>query len=771
MKIKRLAALGSIAAVAGLALASCNGTQTKTSAPAGSTSAEPSATDESRSDELNVYINYKGQAGVTLRDANGFNNAVEGKNYVKGDLLPVWEELQTRVGYKINEASEYGKTSDGDVYKAVKAAGYKCETNANKYIDLFYNGTSNIEKMGAAGEAVDLTTYINDGTMPNFKAFLDKNPTMKKALTKNGKIFYTPYFDGYNNIERMFVVDTNLVKKVLDADDATKDTNSVQGASSTGLAAAEYEPFINADFNYAADTTVKVSKNATAQDLVIKKTENIIKQQNASLRAATHTSGAALRAQFKAYLTAAFGENVGEGKLYANYSDIFISESAAYNTDELIALMRVIKASPELITNDASQEIEIMCPRGQDSTRIQNVMMLMKIFGIQGVDGEKDNLYYDQDGKLNDMASTKATYTALGYLSQLYDEGLIMGDFYKTAASNSGTAYTAKYFGKTAEGSGYGFMLYDFCATQAAMNTKDSDGVGTADDKRNGSFKNTSVTGIMPILSPLTYWATEKGANAKDDELSNRTHKTLIRYEESNRALKTTSWCIPTTSRNKVAAAKLMDYFMGKDGQILNDFGPKKYWASENMTFTYLDETTPEFSATTKNLISTSGKDFWTTLRNYLGATHGVGYVRTATINYLATNAYGKIGQLNMDNSIKSGVTNLCKVDKYATGATFDTSVPSSGYPTVSDAVAASYDAVSTFWTNADKLAADAVGWVKYVVTPFADITDSLACGTTTLGSAAYNYGQVKSQIAARISDYLFAMADQFDAVPAYIQA
>ena len=113
MKIKRLAALGSIAAVAGLALASCNGTQTKTSnsAPAGSTSAEPSATDESRSDELNVYINYKGQAGVTLRDANGFNNTVEGKNYVKGDLLPVWEELQTRVGYKIS-TDLHDKTSD-----------------------------------------------------------------------------------------------------------------------------------------------------------------------------------------------------------------------------------------------------------------------------------------------------------------------------------------------------------------------------------------------------------------------------------------------------------------------------------------------------------------------------------------------------------------------------------------------------------------------------------------------------------------------------------
>jgi hypothetical protein len=313
-------------------------------------------------------------------------------------------------------------------------------------------------------------------------------------------------------------------------------------------------------------------------------------------------------------------------------------------------------------------------------------------------------------------------------------------------------------------------MLYDFCATQAAVNDKDEDGVGTAKEKRNGAFKNTSVTGVMPILSPLTYWATEKGANAKDDDIKNRTHKTLIRYEESNRALKTSSWCIPSKSTNKVAAAKLMDYFMGAEGQILNDFGPKKYWKSEQFTFSYLKETTPEFSDTTKQLISTSGKDFWTTLRNYLGATHGIGYVRTATINYLATNKYGKIGQVNIDNSIMSKVTNLAMVDKYET-ATFDTSVPSAGYPTISDAVGASYDAVSTFWVRDDKLGADANGWVKYIVTPFASVDNTLACGTTTLGSAAYTYGDVQNQIAARISDYLYTMADQFNAVPSYIQA
>ena len=54
--------------------------------------------------------------------------------------------------------------------------------------------------------------------MPNFKKFLDANPTIKSAISVSGHIYYTPYFDGYNTIERMFIMDSNIVKKILDED-------------------------------------------------------------------------------------------------------------------------------------------------------------------------------------------------------------------------------------------------------------------------------------------------------------------------------------------------------------------------------------------------------------------------------------------------------------------------------------------------------------------------------------------------------------------------
>jgi len=815
MKFKKLAVLGTFAAVASISLASCNPaaatttttgggattttttqqapattttttqqggattttttqqggattTTTTQQAPATTTTTQQGgATTGAASDHvLDIHINYRKQAGVTLRESS-FMNTVENKNYVQGDLLPVWKSFAEKVGVTIKDASAYSTDDDTTSYNNLTTSKFESETEAGRKIDLFYNTTSNINKAGAAGNAINLLDHLD--VMPNFKAYLESNPTIKTVLQQSGKIFYTPYFDGYNNIERMFVVDTNLVKTVLDQVVADKDTVKTQGANARGIAKVAYQPFMDANYNYKdATTTVKVSKNKTLQDLTIKQTANIIKQQNEAMTSATGASGADLRAQFRAYLDAAFEGQIGEGKLYPNYSDIFVSESAAYNTDELIALMRVIKASSELISGDPETEIEILCPRGQDKGRVQNILQAMKIFGIQGLDGEKENLYYDADGKINDAASTKASYEALTYLSQLYDEGLILGDFYKTAGTNSGTAYTAKYFGKTAANPGYGFMLYDFCATQAQMNSKDEDGVGTADSTRKDTFANQPVTGIMPILSPLTYWATEKGANAKTDALSNRTHKTLIRYEESNRALKSNAWMIPATSDNVEDACKLMDFLFSREGQIINDFGPSEYWEEGKIdSFNYLTETTPKFSAAMKNLISTSGKDFWTTLRNYLGATHGIGYVRTATINYLATNKYGKIGQVNIDNSIASGATVLCMVDKHATPS-FDSSVPSAGYASIGAETAKNYDSITSFWAS-DKLQSDAYGWVAYVVADASTISNSLACGTTTNTKVAYTYGDVQNEIQSRIDDYLYAMADSWDAVPDYI--
>ena len=784
MKQKKIALLG-VAAVAALGLASCGG---NTPTPSTSKTPTPSSTPEKSSSKseltrdtlgLDVYVDYvnKGvHAGITLVD-DEFVNDVESKSYSKGDLLPVWKVFQDNVKTTFRDACAYSETDNNKNYDKVKTAEYKSITNNNQYIDLFFNTTDNINKMGGAGEAVDLMGYVNSGLMPNFKQFLEENPTIKKQIMKDGKIFYTPYFDGYNSVEKQQVMDVNIVKKVL-ATGAVYDTGKTNGGSNPDVNVLQqkaYEPFIDANYNYPnATTELSVSVNGEAKKITVNRTTNIIKLQNELL--ANGCTGKQLGDQLVTYLNKVFGDYVGENKIYKTLADIYISESAAYNSDELVALMRVVKANPKLISGDENEEIEIMMPRtSKDNNRVQNIMMMMCLFGIQGVDGETAGLFFDANGKINDAFALPSTYEGLDILSGLYDEGLILGNFYKkdkTVTDNVG-----QFFGKTTDNPGYGLMVYDFTPSQAQVNTVDENGIGTLDSKRKGAFKDTSVTGIMPVLPPITWWATGKDWKY-DQALSNHTGMSLMRRSISNNTLKDTSWCIPASSDNKERAAILMDYLFSEEGVILNDFGPNndKYWKSTDPAqFNVIgSERTPEFSDAFKTMMATkaNGLDFWTFMRKYVGTTHGIGYVRTTSIKFQANNKYGKIGQANIEAAIADGVVCLDLVDKHGTELSYDNSVPSSaafGTESAKD----SYAAVTAFWAQ-DKAATDAIGWAKYIVEPKGSITNTTDLGKdATSAKNPYTYKDVKDQLNLRLTKYLFDLVSGYDEslIPDYVIA
>ncbi len=756
MKQKKLAFLG-IAAVAGLALASCgddSSAKTTTTTTTNNTVVDTGG--------LDIALNYTGKQGITLRE-DSFLNTAEARTYSKGDLLPTWQAFSTAVNTTFREASAYTASKDDDYHATISTNGYKSETDTSQYIDLYYNTTSNINKMGSSGDAKDLMQYVNAGIMPNFKKFLEENPTIKKQISdSSGHIYYTPYFDGYNAIERMNIMDTSLAEAVLDAA-STADfdtTKNGKGAASNVVQASSYTPFIDSNYNYPnATTTLSVSVNGEAKTVTIAQTTNIIKQQNELL--ANGCTGKELADQLRTYLTTVMGNNLGTNKTWTKLSDFYISESAAYNVDELVALMRVVKANPGVISGDPTTEIETFTPRGVDNNRVQNVMHLLSMFGVQGQDAEKEGLFFDANGKINDAFALESTFEALNYISALYDEGLILGDFFTNDGGS--TDYLNKYFGKTAKDGGYGFMMYDFSASTGAVNTKDEFGIGTADSSRAGSFKDTSVTGVRPVLPPVTWWATET-TWSHSQALSNHTGMTLTRRSTSNRTLKTNSWCIPSTSDNPTKAAELMDYLFSTDGQLQNDFGPKNenYWKSTTNLGTYNGTSTPEFSDKLKTMISNSSTDFWSFMRAYLGSTHGIGYVRTASINYQATNANAKVGQLNIENAIADGVVCLDKVDKHgSTTFTYDNSVPSAGYG--SESSPNDYAAVTAFW-GADKCAATASGWAKVVVDKAGTYTKT---STATIGkdknAKDYSYSDVFSQLENRINKYLFDLVSGYD--------
>ena len=765
MRFKKVALKGAFGVAAGLGLvaglAACNVANN-----------DIYAFDDKKADgELDIYLNYSGKQGVTLRETN-FENTVEEVNYVKGDLLPTWKIFQAKLNQKIYDATTYSASNDNDSYTAISTGNYMSETTEGRKVDIFYNATGNINKAGKADKLIDLKANLNK--MPNFKAFLEANPTIEKAITVNGKIYYTPYFDGYNAIERMFIMDTNMVKKILDEDtDGNAKDTAVATTKTNGLQAYKYQPFMNATKNYASAPTIKVSKDAKTKDVTLVQTDNIIKQQN---DAATTATGQSMRKQLRDYVKTVLGSNYGAGKTFENLSDFFVGEQAAYNVDDLIALMRVVKASPELLTGDANTEVEILVPRGAANNRVDNMADFMQVWGVQGFDSEYEMLYFDENGKLNDAASTPATYQALEYLSQIYDEGLILGDFYLTSTLGS-TGYLNKYFGKTTDNGGYGFMLYDYSASTGAVNSL-SDGVGTDDATRVGTFKNTQVTGVMPVLPPLTYWS-NKTTSTYDADLTDFTNKSLLRYSDSDRALKSTSWAIPASTDNLDGALKMLDYLCSREGALYNDFGPDYYWEGKIDQLTYGGETSPVMNSKTKAMISAAKTDFWSFMRGYIGATHGIGYKRSASINYQATNKYAQIATKNIENAIASGAVVLALVDNpvYANAtnkAGFASAVPAAGYTKPGDTVAAEYDAVTSFWAS-NKYKGTADGWTKYITDPAGTYTatSTTIMGKTSIGTKDYSFKDVMEQIPARISSYLYSVANSQGAsyVPEYAKA
>ncbi len=760
---KRNFALCGLAAIAALSIASCGDNNPDT----------PDNSDDEQPLEylgdVDVHLNYNGVQGVTYRGTAGtsWSNAVDGVTYTNGKLLPTWEAFAKNCNITIREACGYNATKDADSYTAVTGNNFKSDTDSSQMIDLFYNTTSNINKMGSSNQAVDLTSYIEAGKMPNFKKYLDENQSVKEEITSNGKIFFTPYFDSYNDVERNLVMDTTIVETVLDNASAAYDTgktNGTGGIDSNVVGDVKYQPFIDANKNYPqASTTVKVSVNGTAKNITIKQTDNIIKQQNALL--SEGATGKQLADQLRNYLTAAFGDEVGSGKTYSKLSEIYTSEAAAYNVDELIALMRVVKANPGLITGDADKEVETLFPRGQAANRIQNMLHFAQVWGVQGLVSEKDFLYYLQDGTLNDARTTQASYDALDNLAAIYAEGLIVKDFwYYSDSAKDGNYYLNKYFKKSKSDYSYGLMEYDYIATQCVANDA-VDGIGTKSEDRAAAVQGVKVQGIKPILPPLTMWPTEKTAK-HDQALSDFTGKTLLRHYDENRTIKGNSWCIPATSDNIDGALRLMDYLFSDMGLYIQDFGPEQYWSNAAAVKADPANVTPIMSNAQKGMCQASNLDFWTYMRACMGSTHGIGHVRTTAIQVQATNAYGQIGYNALENAFADGACDLSLVDKDGDNksgtVTWNTSVPVNNYsgaPAAKSEAANSYDAVVSFWSQ-DKNKDVPVGWVYAVANGgWTALAGTAPLGTTANSNVAYTKADVISQQDPLNKLYLYAYA------------
>ena len=561
--------------------------------------------------------------GTVLRMATGYNNTktglsftadsgigegitlADGKTYHVGDLKPTWVEVQNILNVVFED--KYG--------------GQKAETEFNNWkekldqVDMVSGTASQLSEEGTAGKLVNLADYLDD--MPNFKKYLNENPIVLLSISRvdaNGKvggIYFSPYFDGVNDIERMPLMRTDWVEKLLNGE------GDFAAAASKDLAAAVYTPYMPTSGKVTVDV---VKADASGTETVTKdydKAGNIVAKMNA----AGTLNGVQAVNMLRKYIDEAYNGYYG-----TNRADLFIGQNAAWDADELVALLRCVVANPQTLNGKDSVEGLFSREDNNNQRRIDMFRFVGTLFGVRGLESRQDYLYVGADSLLHDARQEEATYVALERMNALVQEGLISSSFVNSEANST----------KVMLETDGGFMHYDYNQTQTIYNQ-------TA--LQEGEK-------YMAVMVPVARWF--DGTNADG---------VYMRFTESWRSVKTDGWAISAAgvagNTDKLhAALALIDYAYSEKGQILMSYGPdafiKKNADGSYATFDFNGKQMPIIAdATYDELWSLASGNYTNYARFYLGST--LSFVKSQAFEYQCTHIVGKEGAGNISNAIKYG--------------------------------------------------------------------------------------------------------------------
>lgn len=559
-------------------------------------------------------------AGTVLRMATGYNSPktglsfdaetagegitlADGVTYRAGDLKPTWVEVEKILGIKIEDKYQgNGASAEFDYWKERLGE-----------VDLVSGTASKLSENGEAGSLINLTDYL--GQMPNFKAYLDANPIVKLSIVGNtdtGAIYFSPYFDGVNDIERMPLMRVDWVQKLLDGE------GEFTASASKNLAAAVYQPYMPTSGSVTVDV---VNKDGTAAETVTKNYDaagNIIDNMNK----AGSLDGAAAVNMLRKYIDEAYGGYYGTAR-----SDLFVGQNAAWDADELVALLRCVVANPQ--TLNGTDSIQGLFSREDDNNqrRVDMFRFAGSLFGVRGLESRQDYLFVGTDGKLHDARQEADTYKALERLNAMVKEGLISKAFVDMSTENSGTYLE----------NDLGFMHYDYNQTQTILN----------DTKLQEGEK------YMAVMVPVALWF--DGSNADG---------VYMHFTESWRSVKTDGWGISKagvgSDTNKLnAALALIDYAYSEKGQILMSYGPDAFIKTKSdgsyETFDFNGKQMPVIADATKaELWEKANGNYTNYARMYLGST--LSFVKSQAFEYQCTTDIGQEGAGHISNAIKLGV-------------------------------------------------------------------------------------------------------------------
>ena len=636
MKSKKLAGIFAVVS-ATMLLASC-GLQDSTT-PAGSTSSKggdtisstsssnPDGIDTSTNEKVTLVMSVDYEAGHathmkfyndnTKKVSLPYKDPAE-NTYEDGDFKPAWKELQSKLNFTIDDITPNQKLADN--YTTHKTAGWKAD---GKEINIAQGNASDIISDGTNNDTfLDLNKYLD--YMPNFKKHLEDNPVVKKTISNSkGQIFYAPYYDGFDDVERMLMLRHDWVKKLLDGDnlpDSLDDTNDMKSSM-------KYTAYMPDSLD--TEITVGSSDSATASLTTVKKsyTKNIVATFNGLGKVTAKTAVKALRD----WIDATYKNTYGTSR-----SDLFLGYNAAYDVDELVMLFRCIKLATQTLVPGATSDIVPLYPRQARNDRVADLWRFMAFFGARGTESRNGFFYVGEDGKLHDSRGEESTVTALGHMHEMYEEGLILQDFDDTS---KGTGSDGEFRSQMVTQQ-LGFATYDYNQTSTIL----QDDEKTAIRNANGIFAS--------VLPAVTQYGT--GNNKK-----------WGRYTESWRSVKPNGWFITKQTANdkkKLSRAlKLVDYLYSDEGGQIMSYGPSSYLAKKADgvtidTVEYMGKQVPKLSdATLSQMKSLTGGNYTNYYRYYVGATYPVGYIKEQGMEYQTVSAYAK-NQLNTyENAIANG--------------------------------------------------------------------------------------------------------------------
>lgn len=571
-----------------------------------------------------------------------------GENANAGNLKPVWNDIQNTLTTKLGKTITFTEPAFNKGGELGKIRYYD-ENGGLAGHDIITDSATNVALTQT--KLLDLNLYLDE--MPNYKAFLNANPTVKDSLTFNGgSMYYAPYFDGYNDVEKYSLFKNNWVRALLD--DATEGSTQTWAASMTAkgktdaTAAGKIQAFMGTTGSWNTEVLDKDGKKvdggitvnydkalAAAQDsskglgLAIAtaaetaydgESGNIVDFMNFVIqKKAGAVTGAQLRKIMQEYIKVAYYVGGTEVAFYTQtgykLSDVFAGNSAAWDVDLFAALGRVMLTNPTLLksgkdgstiggTNATSLEnLYLISPRYSGMQRSSDVVSWMgELYGLRGLESRYGYAYIDAEGLFNDVRGEENVYRAAKAFNAFYEEGLIHSSSVKPANDDKDAKVTYYYTNSIET-----MCEHDYLNTQTPT--------GFQLEGKTEKFNIEQGFDYTANLTAISKWDTDADGKIQDDE--------YFRFTESWRSVKDQGFSVPLASvsnsdgtqtqaqKEKLTAIlAFIDYIFSDDGQIMMSYGKPASDANGTGGFWYNPEVPAGTSIAADGSVTVGGKTY-----------------------------------------------------------------------------------------------------------------------------------------------------------------